>query len=60
MTSGYKMVARRRWCFDVRNRRNGRVRCEIAAASNGGPNDAYCLNDVASGSPWYGYGTFSL
>jgi hypothetical protein len=31
----------------------------LAAASNGGPNDAYCLNDVESGSPWCGYATFS-
>jgi hypothetical protein len=30
----------------------------IAAAANNGPNDAYCLNDVASGSPWCGYATF--
>jgi hypothetical protein len=30
-----------------------------AAASNGGPNDAYCLNDIESGSPWCGYATFS-
>jgi hypothetical protein len=29
-----------------------------AAASDNGPNDAYCLNDVASGSPWCGYATF--
>jgi hypothetical protein len=31
----------------------------MAAASNGGPDDAYCLNDVESGSPWCGYATFS-
>ncbi|MEH2483342.1 hypothetical protein V1282_006699 [Nitrobacteraceae bacterium AZCC 2146] len=31
----------------------------MAATSNGGPNDAYCLNDVQSGSPWCGYATFS-
>jgi Protein of unknown function (DUF3551) len=30
-----------------------------AAASNGGPNDAYCSTDVESGSPWCGYATFS-
>lgn len=30
-----------------------------AAASNGGPNDAYCSSDVESGSPWCGYTTFS-
>jgi hypothetical protein len=28
------------------------------AASDGGPNDAYCLRNTESGS-WCGYGTFS-
>ena len=28
------------------------------AVSDNGPNDAYCLNDIASGSPWCGYATF--
>jgi hypothetical protein len=31
---------------------------EPAAASNGGPNDAYCIKDAA-GSPWCGYATYS-
>jgi hypothetical protein len=31
----------------------------FAAPSNGGPNDAYCLNDIQSGSPWCGYATLS-
>jgi hypothetical protein len=31
----------------------------MAATSDGGPNDAYCLSDVESGSPWCGYATFS-
>jgi hypothetical protein len=30
-----------------------------AASSNGGPNDAYCLRDAETGSPWCGYATFS-
>jgi hypothetical protein len=30
----------------------------MAAAPDNGPNDAYCLNDIASGSPWCGYATF--
>jgi hypothetical protein len=30
-----------------------------AAASNGGPNDAYCINSAETGSPWCGYATFS-
>jgi hypothetical protein len=30
-----------------------------AAASNGGPNDAYCVNSAETGSPWCGYATFS-
>jgi hypothetical protein len=28
-----------------------------AAVSNGGPNDAYCID--AAGSPWCGYATFA-
>jgi hypothetical protein len=30
-----------------------------AEASNGGPNDAYCINSAGTGSPWCGYATFS-
>jgi Protein of unknown function (DUF3551) len=31
---------------------------EPAAASNGGPNDAYCI-EGGTGSPWCGYATYS-
>jgi hypothetical protein len=31
----------------------------MAAPSDGGPNDAYCIRSADTGSPWCGYATFA-